>query len=141
MLPAVAHLKEHAFAWARAWYNHSGGRPPSRPAIRHATAASRRASRCISAAGLRDDESQLCLLTHHVRLLIILTTPFAVLPHVELMSALVLYIRWVEQTAVSERLVVAVNLTAPSDRQFVGVLGVGGVAGVFANHEAFHAEA
>ena len=90
---------------------------------------------------LSDDESQLCLLTHHVRLLIILTSPFAVLSHVELMSALVLYIRWVEQTAVSERLVVAVDLTAPSDRQFVGVLGVGGVAGVFANHEAFHAEA
>ena len=33
-------LKGHALAWVRAWYNHSGGRPPSRPAMRHATAAS-----------------------------------------------------------------------------------------------------
>ena len=54
---------------------------------------------------------------------------------------LILCVRWVKQTAVSKRLLTAVDLTTPPDRQFIGVLGVGGVAGVFANHEAFHAEA
>ena len=65
----------------------------------------------------------------------------AVLPHVELVAALVLLVRQVKQTTVGKRPVAVVDLATPTDRKSVGMLGVSGVSSVLTNHEAFHAEA
>ena len=65
---------------------------------------------------LSDDESQLRLLADHVRLLVVFTRPWAVLPHVILVLALVLCVRRIEQTTVSKRLFFSVNLAARSNR-------------------------
>ena len=90
---------------------------------------------------LGNDESQLRLLAHHMRLPRILARTGAVLPHVELVAALVLLVRGVKQATVGKRPVTVVDLASPADGGSAGMRGVSGVTGMLANHESFHAEA
>ena len=61
--------------------------------------------------------------------------------HVKLMTAFVLLVWRMERATVSSRLVVVMNHAAPTNRKSAGVLRVGGIASVLANHKAFHTEA